>query len=156
MDVIGEDFSDELHRIPGDAHVLRRVHKNDVDFTQPIPVLPRAFRPSSLDTDGLSVYLDEQHGGPAPEQIAAAGRGGSESYVIVQFLVSDLRRIGLDVVPNEIPDELPKHALIPELNVVDYQADKQSKRHQKVLQMKLSELATDAIVYPSNLDTLNH
>ncbi len=156
MDVPEDACDQRTVSIPNDSYVLRRVHKNDVDLTQPVPILPRAFRPSSEDTDGLSVYQDEAHGGPSPSAVAAAGRSGAECYVVVRLSVGELREIGLDVIAKQIPDDLPGQAVIPELNVTDYQASKQSKRVQKALQMKLSELAGDAIVYPPNFYGVSH
>ncbi len=129
---------------------MRRIHKNHVNLTLPVVVLPSAFRPTPDDTDGLSVYLDERLGGPPPTAVAAAGRGGGDSYIVVRLLVGDLRSMGLDVIVKDVPDGLPGHAVIPKLNVTDYQAGKQSKRSQKLFQMKLSELAKDAIVSPPN------
>jgi len=147
------DMSDDpqqspLDQVSDDAFVLRRVHKNDVELTLPVAVLPSAFRPSPSDTDGLSVYLDDKQGGPTPNDLAAAGRGGADSYVVVSLRVSELRGLGLSVIAKDVSDGFLGHAVIPELNVTDYKASKQSKRVQKVLQMKLCELASQAIVYP--------
>lgn len=139
---------DRLQTISDDAFVLRRVHHCHVDSTKPIPVLPVAFRPSASDTDGLSVYLDDRHGGPTPADLAASGRGGSDSYVVVAFRVGELRAVGLTVVAKDIPDGLPGHAIIPELNWTDYQSGKQSKQFQKALQLKLAELARSGVIYP--------
>jgi hypothetical protein len=150
---MSDDTSDVIplrifNSILDDAHVLRRIHKNDVNIALPYPILPRAFRPSGSDTDGLSVYLDDASGGPAPAELAASGRGGRDSYVVVAIRVADLRAIGLTVVAKDIPDGLPGHAIIPELNWNDYQSGKQSRQFQKTLQMKLAELARHGVVYP--------
>lgn len=96
MDVPDNASDPDSAPIPDDSYVLRRVHKNDVDTSQPVPMLPHAFRPSSEDSDGLSVYQDDHHGGPTPIAVAASGGGGADSYLIVRLLVGDLRKLGLE------------------------------------------------------------
>ena len=119
--------------------VLRRIHPNHID-AQLNPAVQRvAFQPSPKDTDGLSVYRELF---VTPQRVAMAGRQGVQ-YHIARLGVSDLLRIGVSVKPSPRTDELPGHAIIPELTV-------QNAKHpqSKELQRELAVLASRTIVYP--------
>jgi hypothetical protein len=127
--------------------VLRRIHKNDFDPNRRPPFLRGAFNPSTVDTDGLSVYV-ETAGGCTPELLASGGRKPGE-YFIVRFGVSELVELGLSVVSTPHLDEsMPGHCSIPELSVA--QKAEQPQRT-KEIQLRLTEIASQRIVLrPTN------
>jgi len=129
--------SDKVERF-----ILRRVSDKHYTPGNPIEIQPLAFRPSSSDTDGLSVYFEQSEGGISPEQLVFDARPGRR-FCVVRLSIRDLEQLGLSVVADPIIDGLPGHALIPEINVNSYQTKKQAM---KEVTIKLAELATQGIV----------
>ncbi|MBI3461649.1 MAG: hypothetical protein HY000_01110 [Planctomycetes bacterium] len=120
--------------------ILRRVHKNHYDASQPFPTQPAAFRPSPSDTAGLSVYRESLI---SPVEVAATGRRPGDYYV-VRLSVQTLHALNLSVIPDELTDGPRGHALIPELSVTAYQQNKQGL---KGVLTELARLASQAVVY---------
>jgi hypothetical protein len=96
-----------------------------------------AFKPTTDDEDGLSVYRERFVN---PAAVAAAGRTPG-AYYVVRVPMSALRQLNLTVVP--VPADLPGHAVIPELNRKRYETDKASLKR---IQLELAKLAAQALV----------
>jgi hypothetical protein len=124
---------------PGES-ILRRVHRQHFDPLLPLPIHFAAFRPTKDDTAGLAVFRETYL---SPAGVAAAGRRPGECAV-VRLAVADLARLGLRVVPDELPKGPPGPALITELNVRDYSQDRQRWRDGL---LELARLASLAIVH---------
>jgi hypothetical protein len=139
---------------PGSAsrRVLRRIHKNHYKRSQPIEILPVAFRPSRRDTDGLSVYLTHDFGGPTPLELAGAGGRAPADFLVVELREDDLVALGLSVKPDESPDAPQGHAVIPEINYADYSEGGDRRRKLKDLTVRLAQLASHCIVDPMTSD----
>jgi len=136
-------MDDELKPVEDDEFVLRRVPGSFVRLDLPDPIQPTAFRPHEKnDTDGLSVYRacyvkdvsDVLHAVP-PER-----RG---MFFVIQLRVSNLKALGLNVVPSPEEDDIPGHCVIPELSWPSYQANKE---RMKEVQVELAKLADQNIV----------
>lgn len=121
--------------------VLRRVHKNHYDCTQPFAVQTAAFRPSPADMSGLSVFRETL---TTPEEIVAAGRALGE-YCVVRLSVQALNDLRLTVVPDEQPTGPRGHALIPELGLIAYQ---KNKLQCKAVLVALARMASQSVVFP--------
>lgn len=121
-----------------DEAVFRRIPKSRFHEGDDVPVDPVAFRPREDDIEGLSVYRAKKVG---PREVALAYRMPGDCFV-ARLAVADLLDLHLSVVPDERPDELPGHALIPELSWGRYQAD---KGRSKGIQFALASLASKAI-----------
>jgi hypothetical protein len=65
-----------------------------------------------------------------------------DGYAIALLPVSELLNLGLTVLPARI-DTVPGHAVLPELNVADWKADKARWR---VVQSQLAAIASGNIV----------
>jgi hypothetical protein len=122
-----------------DEFVLRHIHKNHCSADVPRIVHLAAFRPSREDATGLSVFREAYL---SAAQVAALGRKTGE-YVVVRLSVEALARLGLTVVPDDEPNSPPGHAVIPQLNVAEYERDKQRL---KDILLELARQATQAIV----------
>ena len=133
---------DDSQPVDQSESVYRRIPR--VYFQPGLPVAFRiiAFRPSSNDTTGLSVF---RAGFLNPvDTLANLEPSKRREYFVVRLAVRDLLRLGLTVVPEPDPDGPPGHAVIPELSWQAYQADKQRL---KDIQLELAKLATTAIVH---------
>ena len=105
----------------------------------PDPEQPRkpqwlAFKPTKDDTDGLSVgrrrlITSLEDFSYTPD--------GSRRRNVAQFTVAHVHQLGLTVEPRPLPDDR-SHALIPELNVRDYQAGGSAKRAIKAWALQLA------------------
>lgn len=132
---------------PGDRLLLRRIHRSQYKPTQPIEVLPVAFRPNENDGEGLSLFLTAEYGGVTPERLVANARRPDE-YIVVAIWESALRRLGLTVVEDDSPDAERGHVVIPEINSGDYSRGGEHKRRIKEWGLKLAELASKGVVLP--------
>jgi hypothetical protein len=137
-------MSQECELLEPDEFVFRRIHKNHVSPGTPPIVGFAAFRPTTEDTAGLSVYEEKLISAAA---VAAAGRKPGEYYV-ARLLVSDLHQLGLTVRKDEQPNGPVGHALIPELSLDACRIDKARWR---AIQVLLAEIAGKGIVvFPQN------
>lgn len=132
-------MSQEQDPVAPDEFILRRVHKNHYDASQPTPVTPVAFRPNPKDTRGLSISRLKY---TTAEALAASGRKAGE-YYIVRLRVEELHKLGLSVVPDRDPEAPPGHGFIPELSADGYE---RNKRRLKEVTLVLAELASRDIV----------
>jgi hypothetical protein len=136
---------DDSQAVSSDENTLRRVpNKNQFyESWHPIAFARAAFQPSTeRDTDGLSVFRESF---TSARMLAFHGRAKGDCFV-VRLNVADIEGTGLSVVAAPDPDQLPGHALIPELAYSIYKRDKQKA---KLLMMRLAELASKpkAIAY---------
>lgn len=105
-----------------------------------MPVQPEAFRPTNHDDDGLSVFFD---GEATPEQaLLVVPAEKRHLYHVAHIPIRELQQLGLSVRASPL-DEVPGHAVIPEMNNQDYQ---QNKVAGKERQKKLAEIASANIV----------
>ena len=106
---------DGTEPVDEDEPIYRRVPaKSGYYKPGPTPRLsPKAYKPLSMDTDGLSLTRARLVTGPA--EAGAMGYQGKDYYVL-ELLASDIQSCGLTIQPNPQPDD-KSHAIIPELNI---------------------------------------
>jgi hypothetical protein len=133
---------DENDPVDETEFVYRRIHPNFYDASLPVAVDVKAFRPSQNDTTGLSVLRALF----AQPQDTLAGRDPNKvsGFYVARLAVSDLRSLGLTVVPEPLPGGPLGHAVIPELSWAAYQAQ---KSHWKPILVELARLASADIVH---------
>jgi hypothetical protein len=136
-------MSEELEPVGNQEFILRRIHASYYRDGLPNPVQRAAFRPTKHDTTGLSVYRARfvQQIMDVLRLVAEEKRG---QYHICRLAVRDLKKLGLTVVPDPAPEDIPGHCIIPELSWPKYQAE-----HDKLaeIQEKLAILAAQDIVH---------
>jgi hypothetical protein len=104
-----QNMSDSPPSVSADEFILRRIHRNHYDSTQPLRVQPAAFRPSPADTGGLSVYRERFI---SPAEVAAAGRSAGDYFVArlsvqtLHVLEQDKRDKSLAKLPHTFPVSL--------------------------------------------------
>lgn len=125
--------------IDDDENVLRRIHQTFYRRDLPIPVSRAAFEPNKNDIDGLSVFRAEFI---TPERLVL-DRKEPTLYCVAALPVLNLRRLSLTVLSAEI-DNLPGHAIIPELAYSAYQAN---KHRLKEILVELARLVSTRIVF---------
>ena len=125
-----------------DEIVLRRIPniKDFIDIELAQPIARVAVGPNRNDIDGLSVFRANF---VTPKQLADAG-SNRNGYYIASIKVEELNMIGLTVIPDAKDDQLPGHALIPELK---YSKRRSDKNNMKPLLLKLACLASQNIVF---------
>ncbi len=140
---------DENASISDDEHILRRIVNNE-DYYNPsleIAVTPVAFRATSKDTTGISIYRSLF---VTPKDVADAGPS-KKGYYVAQIYVAEIIKEGMTAIPKPLPEAdpayLPSHSEIPEINYVDYKSDKEKKERIKELQLQLAILASKDIVH---------
>ncbi|MGH6635281.1 MAG: hypothetical protein ACRED0_03805 [Gammaproteobacteria bacterium] len=126
---------------PGE-HVLRRIPNNKDWYKESLaePVQRVAFEPRKTDTAGLSVFRELF----VSAAKVAAGGPGRAGYYVSRLRIADLLMLGLTVVPDPQANELPGHALIPELSYSSMLRDRSAS---KAFQRELAKLASRAIVF---------
>lgn len=125
-----------------DEFVLRRipVRTQYVDEALPQPVQRLAFAPDSeRDKKGLSVFRALF---TTATDLSARGKSPA-GYLVVSLAVRDLIELGMSVVADPQEDQLPGHALIPDLG---YDAKVSDPTRSKELQDRLAELASKRII----------
>lgn len=105
---------DGTEPVDQNERIYRRVHAGTGYYKPDKPLSPKAFKPLSQDTDGISVtrarYVN------APQDAAALGTVG-KSYYVLEQRAGDLMGVGLTIKPSpQAPDDVG-HAVIPELNI---------------------------------------
>lgn len=140
---------DENSPVSDDESILRRI-VNSEDYynaSLEVPVTPTAFRPTSKDTSGISIYRRKF---VEPQNVANAGTNPN-GYYVAQLDVSDINQKGVTAIPVPLdetdPSYLPGHSEIPEINCEDYKASKENKKKIKALQVELAILASKDIIY---------
>ena len=124
-------------------YVWRRVPKSFVNLSLEMSIFREAFRPRQTDVTGLSVFRQrffEQ--GPIGILLTLAEER-RRSYFITQLFVADLISLDLTVLPEEV-DELPGHAVIPELS---RSACTDNPQWCRETQLRLAVLASRSIVF---------
>jgi hypothetical protein len=135
-------MSQEDDPVEKGEYVLRRIHKDHYNAALTSPVLRLAFQPSKWDTDGLSVCREQFI---SAAQLAALGRA-SGAYYVARLAVVTLHGLSLTVIPSP-RDDLPGHAVIPELSLSAY---RQEKKRLDAVQVELARLASLAIIHEPN------
>lgn len=128
--------------ISSDEYVLRRIPKdrNRYDPSLPEPVQRLSFEPSKRDINGISIFRELF---VSAEAVANAGTGVNGCCVI-RLRASDFIALGLTIVPDPQDDQLPGHAIIPELS---FQQMKVNKSRCKEIQRSLAKLSGTNIVF---------
>src|SRR5438445_10544529 len=85
----------EQDPVGDDELVYRRIHPDFFDPNLPIPVQPRAFRPSQSDDTGLSLFraLFAQ-----PQDTLPPHTTKSTPYYVARLAVRDVRGLRLNIV----------------------------------------------------------
>lgn len=133
---------DENQPVDEGEYVYRRIHRQFYDPTLPMSIERLAFKPTSNDTTGISVFR-ARFVNPA-DILANIEAGKRNNYFVAQLAVHDLLQLGLTVVPDPDPNGPPGHAIIPEMNLQAYQADKDRLTR---IQVELANLASTAVVH---------
>lgn len=110
-----------------DRRIFRRIHKHHYKRTQPIEILPVAFRPNKNDTDGISVFFSSDDGGPTAAEVAALGGRNPADFLVVELLESELSDLGVTVLEDNAPASLLGHAVLPEINYARLLAGRRTK-----------------------------
>ena len=132
---------DQADPVTSDEFVLRRIPGNP-DYYKPeldTPIVRTAFEPNRNDTDGVSLYRALF---VSPEEVWSSGNK-PRGYYVAQLSVYAIEALGLTVVPAPRKDDLPGHAIIPELRLSEFKAD---KRTSKTIQRELAKLASQAVL----------
>ena len=101
--------------------VLRRISTVYYSPLDPIPIKPEAFRPTDMDGNGISVFREQFIS--SQEIFDSIDIAKRNRFVIARLVVRELQKLKLSVVPDPI-SALPGHALVPELNSIDYKSAK--------------------------------
>jgi hypothetical protein len=134
-------MEDELQPVDDSEFVYRRIPQHFCDPDLPFPIPALAFRPNQNDTTGISVFRARfvTPGGT----LAGVDANRHNRYFVTRLAVSDLKRLGLTVVPEPDPNGPVGHCVIPELSWNTYQANKKPLRE---IQLELGKLASGGIV----------
>ena len=130
----------ETNPVSPDEFVFRRILRKWYDPSKDPPVDRQAFRPTSRDVKGLSVFranfID-------PERLDRDNDGNPGKYCVARLRASAIMDLNLTIIPDRI-DELPGHALIPELRTG---LKGEAKETAKEKQYRLAIHASNGIVY---------
>ena len=94
-------MEDELQPVEDNEFVYRRVPKNFYDPGLPVPIPALAFRPNQKDVTGISVFRS-RFVEPA-ETLTGVDADKRNAYLVAQLAVSDLKKLGLSVLPEPDP-----------------------------------------------------
>lgn len=137
-------MKDETSPVSPDELVVRLVWRDFHRPGQDQPVLDRAFLPRSNETTGISVFrlaclstVTDALKVMAPEK--------RDGYALALIPVAELTALGLSVEPAKV-DEVPGHALLPELNRTLLTDDPEKCRD---LQHSLAVLAAKNLIPPA-------
>lgn len=137
---------EDQNQVDSSESILRRIHAKFFDGALEIPIQAEAFRPTERDEDGISVFRERFVNAGAI--LANVPPEKQPLYYVARIAVCDLEPLNLTVMPAPL-DELPGHAIIPELNWASYQRDKTKL---KFLQLKLAILASKSIVHKPSVE----
>jgi len=84
----------------------------------------------------------------SPREVAGTAKAPYKCYV-ARLLVETVRNLGVSVIPDPQPHQLPGHSLIPELNYGDcsQKADRLLQQRLKELQQALARLANSGVCF---------
>jgi hypothetical protein len=136
-------MTEELEPVGDQEHILRRVHVNHYRDGLPSPIQRAAFRPNEQDTTGIPVYR-ERFVSSYADVLTIVKPEKRGNYYVSRLSVRALRGLGLDVVPDPDPGDIPGHSVIPQLSWSNYQAD-----HDRLadVQEQLAALGSQDIVH---------
>lgn len=130
---------DERDPVSDSERVLRRLLPEWYNPKLIGALSPVAFRPASNDRDGLSVFRSFF---ATPLEVASTHR--EKTCFVAELLARDFRQMSLSVVPNPLDQGPRGHALVPELNIADYE---HNRRAMKELTKRLADIAARTVVY---------
>ncbi|MBA4067590.1 MAG: hypothetical protein C0501_28575 [Isosphaera sp.] len=136
-------MKDESEPVTPDELVVRLVWAFHFKSGAREPVQREAFEPKGHETDGVSVFRAACLADPE-QALGAVAAEKRDGYAVVLLPVADLAALGLTVQPAKI-DTVPGHAVLPELNITDWKADKPRWR---VVQKELARIASARVVRP--------
>ena len=115
-------MKDKSEPITTDELVIRLIWKTYYDPNLILPIQPGAFSPKNNETDGISVFRAGCVKNPEDTLVVFA-EDKRDKYAIALLALSDLIGLGLTVQAAKI-DDVRGHSILPELNIVDWKADK--------------------------------
>ena len=125
-------MKDEGEPVTHDEAVLRLIWGQFFRDGATPKVSPRAFLPKQGEADGISVYREACLADPL-DVLGAIAEEKRERYGVARLAVSELVAMGLAVLPAPV-DSISGHAVVPELNIVAVDVDKeQCDRWQQAL-----------------------
>jgi hypothetical protein len=133
---------EELEPVGAQGFVLRRVHPSYYKAGLAIPIQRGAFVPTQNDTTGISVYRERFTRAPA-DVLRAVKEEKRGLFYVARLQVRDLAGLGLTVVPDPYPEDIPGHCVIPQLSRANYDADYDRLAE---VQVHLARLASQDIV----------
>lgn len=136
-------MKDESDPVTPDEVVVRLIWTFNFKPALSQPVLREAFEPKGHETDGVSVFRAACLSSPE-QALDALSPDKRDKYAIALLPVSEIEKLGLTVQPAKI-DTVPGHAVLPELNIVAWKADKARWR---AIQAQLAAIASGNIVRP--------
>lgn len=104
-----------------DEFVLRLIWRDFLKLGNVPKISPRAFRPRPNETDGISVFREACVSRPEDILIVIDPQK-RDKYGIVRIPVAGIQAMGLSLVSAKI-ETAPGHVVIPELNIVAFDAD---------------------------------
>ena len=131
----------ESEPIAADEMLVRLVWGQYFERKMPCAVKERAFFPKENETDGISVFRAACLANPE-EALAVIAPAKRDLYGIVLLSVADVLNLGLSVQPAPIA-ELPGHAVLPELNIIAANSDRQGTSN---IQQALAKLANRNVI----------
>jgi len=136
---------DEAEPVSPDERVVRLIWREFLRPGEIVPIQPVAFKPRANEPEGISVFRLECMKDPteALAVMVPAKRGG---YAIAVLAVAELLALGLSVKPAKI-DEVPGHALIPELSIAAVQA---TDANWKAVRIALAQLGSKNLIPPAD------
>lgn len=136
---------DERDPVDESEYVYRRIPRAYYDSHLPIAVQGQAFRPSQSDTTGLSVFRAAF--AQPTDTLVNVDPAKVKDYYVARISVGALKKLGLSVDPDVLPDGPSGHAIVPELSWPAYQANKQAL---KPVLVELAKLASTDIVHEAS------
>ena len=134
---------DQREPVAADEIILRRILKDNYNAGLEMKVSVLAFRPTKIDTDGMSFYR-ERFISPV-ELVRRTARRPVEDYYVSRLKAADLESMGFTFKLTPDPNGIPGHFVIPQLNLGRYE-DKKTRDHFKEIQLVLAKLASKDVV----------
>jgi hypothetical protein len=115
-------MKDENDAVTSDEMLVRLIWEAHYQADLEEPVRKSAFNPKEFETDGISVFRAACLSAPE-DALAVIAEEKRERYAVALIPVVELASLGLSVKPAKI-QEIPGHAVLPELNIVDFKQDR--------------------------------
>lgn len=131
----------EVPQVDREEIILRRIYIGPGYFNPAStpPVERGAFLPNSWDVDGISLYI---------ERLTSAGdlvrnaRLPMSQYVVARMKANDFYNLGLSLVPDQRPDDLPGHVIVREFTHDNYKNRPEWKLRIKEAAALLAKIAS--------------